>query len=354
MRQLPILAFLLLSTTVFSQPQLGIQKIIQGQFYVVHSGMDSSGTVFESSNCYLIKGTNDTVWVFGTGYGDKTVGNDKSDLSQYKGGGVYEPTLNAIDDVRKADSVIIQEFGISKSNCVLMFIVPHGHLDHINQEFISAFFDSLSYPNNGTQIYVHTNDHKTSTCNSYLCGTGKQAFYGAPFHRPWTGTELAMFVQLGKPADATNLLVRSFTSACGNWSVVKGDTLHTRGSLNLDNPGLKYRILGSAPDGAPTGQGWKKLPIHGDVKLTQGIYETGLHQGIHFYPNPAANELHVELNEQDVLLEVFNLVGQTVLTGTNLKAGHSVIDTSTLPSGLYFVRFTGNEGSLGAEKLFIR
>lgn len=90
--------FICLPVSFFSarsqQPLVyGREEILPGTFYVVHSGMDQNNVLANTSNIYLIKGTQDTVWIFGTGYGDRSTSPiDISDLNIYKGNG-FDPPL---------------------------------------------------------------------------------------------------------------------------------------------------------------------------------------------------------------------------------------------------------------------
>jgi len=61
--------------------------------------------------------------------------------------------------------------------------------------------------------------------------------------------------------------------------------------------------------------------------------------GINVYPNPAHNQLTVafsNIKAKDAIYQVYNLMGQTVLSGT-LKTTTSKIDLSSLSAGMYML-----------------
>jgi hypothetical protein len=58
------------------------------------------------------------------------------------------------------------------------------------------------------------------------------------------------------------------------------------------------------------------------------------------YPNPTSGILHIETSKAIKKIEVFDVLGQLVLSYGNEKQ----IDLSKLNSGLYLVRFTSENG----------
>ena len=66
------------------------------------------------------------------------------------------------------------------------------------------------------------------------------------------------------------------------------------------------------------------------------------------YPNPASSELVVDYDEVLASIKVINVLGKTVIT-----ADSKFIDVSGLPTGMYYVSLTNEEGSV-VSKAFIK
>lgn len=59
------------------------------------------------------------------------------------------------------------------------------------------------------------------------------------------------------------------------------------------------------------------------------------------YPNPVSNSLKITLNQQTLVkLEIYNMVGKKV--NEALCSGEAIVDMSSQPEGIYFVRFEMN------------
>lgn len=236
-----------------------VEEIITGNVFCIHSEIKNGATLFNTSNCYLLKGTNDTVWSFGMGYGKP------EDIRIYRDCTTINTSFTK--DMHQVDSVI-NLFGFS--NPKVMFIVPHFHLDHANQEFIFGI-DSM-YNTLQSKIYVHLRDYTQCTCNAYCCGFGPcslgSVFFGAPYDVSWANPVIAQFVKIGFKTDTCNRVLKTFTTSYGNWQVVKGSTTHTPGTLNLRCPSKNVKILG-ADSGSPCWNptGCILLPIHGNCGL---------------------------------------------------------------------------------------
>ena len=74
-------------------------------------------------------------------------------------------------------------------------------------------------------------------------------------------------------------------------------------------------------------------------------------------PNPAQNELHIQVLETDKMsqnmhLQIYNLQGQ-LLQNNKLKTKNTNISLQTLPNGVYFCRLQSGKTLLDTEKLII-
>lgn len=241
-----------------------VEEIITGNVFCVHSKLYVDTTLFNTSNIYILKGTNDSVHIFGMGYGKP------EDLRVYRDCTTIQTSFD--QDMHQVDSVI-NLFGFTSPK--IMFIVPHFHLDHANAEFVYGM-DSI-YGTMQSKIYVHLRDFTQCTCNSHCCGyptgcTVGTTFFGAPYDRVWGQPLLAQFKKIGFKTDACNTVLKTITTSYDNWLVVKGTTTHTPGSLDLRCPPKSLRILGAdagTPCSAPVGT--INLPIHGDCGLAAPI-----------------------------------------------------------------------------------
>jgi hypothetical protein len=255
----------------------GLEMIYEGEVYVMHSMIYANGKPWTTSNIFVIRGLGDTVWIFGTGYGDfgepcEEICNDNN----YYLGSEFSGTGPATEDVRPVDSVITQVFGISRDRVVLQFIAPHYHNDHINSEFIDAFYTVYQYPMKaGEKIWIHANDYTGALCDEPCCGTQpcpdkKNKYYGVPFKPQWKPAYREMFSAIGNKDDNCNEVIKSFHSALGNWEISKGldvsEKGHTDGTINLNNRTLQLRIGGTkSKHQCALPEGWKFISVHGNV-----------------------------------------------------------------------------------------
>lgn len=241
------LTFLLLIGTVSAQ----VEPVIHNNVYCIHSNLYNNTTFINSSNIYVLKGTNDTVFIFGMGYGKP------EQIRVYRN----VPTLNTNinQDAHLLDSVVSL---LNVTSPKIMFICPHQHLDHINQAFVDVV-DSL-YGTVNTKIYVHRKDFKGATCNDHCCD-GSECVQGSPFFGvpyEWDAPTLLKFRSLGRSNDSCGQVVKRFTTSYGMWWVMKGTDTHTPGALDLQCTTVPIRINGSDIAVCPT-TGFDVLPCHG-------------------------------------------------------------------------------------------
>ncbi len=255
----------------------GTETIIQNEVYVVHSMIYAKNKPWTTSNIFVLKGTNDTVWIFGSGYGDfnKTCEDVCNDNNYYLGDEFYG-TGPATEDVKYVDSIITIVFEIPRDRVHLQFIVPHYHNDHINSEFIDAFFVAFNYPlKEDEKIWIHYNDSIGALCDEPCCGTEpcpdkKNKYYGVPYMPHWKPEYKRMFNTMGVEDDTCNAIVKTFTSVSGNWIITKSvavkDSGHTDGTINLNNENLKLRIAGTKSKvQCALPEDWRMISVHGNV-----------------------------------------------------------------------------------------
>ena len=255
----------------------GLEQMIPDQLYVMHSMIYAKGKPWTTSNIFVIKGTGDSVWIFGSGYGDfnqpcEDVCNDNN----YYLGMEFSGTGPATADVKPIDSIITQVFNLHKDSVILQFVVPHYHNDHINSEFIDAFFTTFNYPlKSGEQIWIHINDSIGALCNEPCCGTEpcpdkKNKFYGVPYLPEWQSEYKNMFIAMGKTDDVCNTVIKTFSSEAGTWKITKAvstnDKGHTDGTINLQNENLQMEISGTKSKiQCEIPENWKRVSVHGNI-----------------------------------------------------------------------------------------
>lgn len=270
-----LLVVLLLNTMLFANDAtaqggstpliVGVDSIIHQQAYVVYSGLTKYDSVVATSNIYVIRGRADTVWIYGCGYGEGT------DVMYYRGpqwGVERGPEADALD----VDSIITQLFQMPRDEAILQFIVPHYHLDHINQEFVDEFYSQLNYDISPLNIYVHHNDSLPSVCNDACCGNNPcssptDLHYGAAFYKQWKQDYIHRFTAIGSPFDTTGQVLKTLTAPHGNWNIRKGTNFHTSGTVNLTNELLRLKIEGSIQDTLNLYLPYNRLRIHRNMKL---------------------------------------------------------------------------------------
>ncbi len=85
-------------------------------------------------------------------------------------------------------------------------------------------------------------------------------------------------------------------------------------------------------------------------KIYAGINEYSLDNSLVIYPNPASNQINIQLNNfNKAQVEITNQLGQVVKT-LNIKNNNEILDISDLNSGVYFVK-TLSENKTSVKKL---
>lgn len=83
------------------------------------------------------------------------------------------------------------------------------------------------------------------------------------------------------------------------------------------------------------------------VATTTGIEDIATEQAT-VYPNPFSTRIHLSTIEKNINVEMINMVGQTVYSGTYSEDG---LDMSELPAGIYIIRGTVNQKTIINTKL---
>lgn len=255
----------------------GTETLIDQAVYVVHSMIYDADMPWTTSNIYVIRGTGDTVWIYGSGYGDFVESCADCNDNNFYLGKKFHGTGPATDDVLQVDSVITNIFGMHRDSVLLQFVVPHYHNDHINNEFIDAFHTDYAYPmRSDEKIWIHVNDRYGATCNEPCCGTEpcpdkkNNKYFGVPYLPSWKPEYLQLFTNMGNASDECDAYLKTITTPSGNWIVTKGmsveDGGHTDGTVNLKNHDRKIMIAGTKSKiQCPYPDDWRFVSVHGNI-----------------------------------------------------------------------------------------
>ena len=89
---------------------------------------------------------------------------------------------------------------------------------------------------------------------------------------------------------------------------------------------------------------WAESMYIDDINITSTNNTTGISaynkEGIYIYPNPAHDNLFVNINENTSSISVTNVIGQTVIPEQNVNSSQQVqsVDISNLSQGIYFMK----------------
>jgi len=166
---------------------------------------------------------------------------------------------------------------------------------------------------------------ETSVCDPNLCWASFADTPGYGWNQP-AGNEVAFYVQF----DGRN-----------------------NPDLPVDGLGIVDILIYSIEDSANYNA---KAVFIGDMQSSVGIYSPAMDNVFEAYPNPAHNNITVMASNSSNIREVrvVNLVGKMmVLQSWQSADGTMNLDLSSLPEGIYFVQFVGNDGILSTKKISI-
>jgi uncharacterized repeat protein (TIGR03803 family) len=218
--------------------------------------------------------------------------------------------------------------------------------DGTNYMLLSYFDKYTGYPRNntlitdGTYLYgVCEGDGSNSYGSAFKVKTDGTGFVKLPIHDRFpkgrlvlNGTDLYGMTREGGAnnmgtiykisADGVNTLIHSFNQgAC-----------YPQGSLlSIGNT-----LYGMTPSGGTTYEN-KYGAIFKYELTTTGINDTHAANDFSVYPNPAASQLTIKVNQQ-AQIKIVNILGEVVKTETVI--GASTIDVSNLTAGVYIVKIS--------------
>lgn len=187
-------------------------------FYCVYSGKAVGGGspgLANNVGIFVLPLVDGEVLLFGSGYGDQN--------------SFVEPTKDASYDVRRVDAILRFCLGREPERTPIRFVAPHGHIDHINSDFIRELRER-GYPI--VDIAFHNADGNTVR---NLPG--------------WTSEDRAAFRTLRTTTGICQEELTSFDSPLGRiWFFLREG--HTPGSIDLvidvrGDPDNRFVVRGS-------------------------------------------------------------------------------------------------------------
>jgi hypothetical protein len=91
----------------------------------------------------------------------------------------------------------------------------------------------------------------------------------------------------------------------------------------------------------------------GKLSSTTGINEVELDNSILIYPNPTSGKLTIQnknLRLTNIEIEIFNVIGENIYKSQS-SSQQFIIDISSEPSGVYFLKIISQDGSLAVKKI---
>jgi hypothetical protein len=158
---------------------------------------------------------------------------------------------------------------------------------------------------------------------------------------------LTIETQQSATGSMTDSVVTVYTGTCGTLTQVGCDDDAGLGNMSLVNvtgltPGATvYVAVWKWSTTAPTATtGGFQVSAY-DPDLSSSVFDEA---NFNYYPNPVTDILNVSYSDMISTVEVFNMVGQQVVT-KKLNSTNGQIDMSQLPSGTYVIKVSTDEAS---------
>jgi hypothetical protein len=118
---------------------------------------------------------------------------------------------------------------------------------------------------------------------------------------------------------------------------------------NVTNPSHHYIAKGNFPVCVTVTDGCGTNTACHTMYAPTALNDVPAFAATHVYPNPASGHLTVENAGLGTQLEIYSIVGARMVT-TTMTATKEQLDISSLPSGMYLLRFTSRDGQHGTVK----
>lgn len=141
-----------------------------------------------------------------------------------------------------------------------------------------------------------------------------------------------------------------------NYSVFKGTIVCNNGALGAINTGVEFEGRALTTTGALTTAAINMTVPTNQIptSIQNPISETGK-EIVAISPNPFSSHLSLAISDESKLdsydLTIYNVLGKAVLKN-RITEQNTTVDTSTIPTGIYFYKITANNQTIQAGKLF--
>jgi hypothetical protein len=256
---------------------------------------------------------------------------------------LVDGTIHAIPDV-------------STAACAADVLVAYNYLNTLSSDI------ELLYPaqfGNGLVLTPHTyllNAATELTDTVYLNALGKADAVFVIKIKGALSTSTYSKVLLINGAQAKNVywMVDGAVSI-NNYSVFRGTIVCNNGALGAINTGVTLDGRALLTTGALTTSAVtvNSPSVCGPVGIT--IPKTAINNDIAgIYPNPFSNSLNVFINESQKIdrcqLKLYDILGKELMN-SNVTKQLSTLETSKLPSGIYFYKILSNNKTIQSGKL---
>ncbi|MCT4582369.1 MAG: T9SS type A sorting domain-containing protein [Flavobacteriales bacterium] len=142
-----------------------------------------------------------------------------------------------------------------------------------------------------------------------------------------------------------------------DYSLAPGDTaigfLAHYGPHNIDGCSLfKYEFFDAADPNTALGTVYGRFVHNVSTSCTAALTEMSK-VNFSIYPNPASDQLNVEVDLKNVDVKIIDMLGKTVLTAVNVN-NSTKINLMDLNNGIYFVSVLDKGTVLKTEKLIVK
>lgn len=179
-------------------------------------------------------------------------------------------------------------------------------------------------------VITDTNLGRTSTAISSNNNTSvKRVYTSTKLISDFTGTVVFNYNEDDLNGLDENNLVLEAKSSDNTWSSYTGTVDPSNNTITYNfTSAVSFSSITASQDGS-----------------TLTIENLNLLDGIYIYPNPTANKIYISSNEF-LTAELFNVVGQKILTTTNNN-----IDMTEFVSGTYALRISSNNNNSKTFKI---
>ncbi len=208
----------------------------------------------------------------------------------------------------------------------------------------SPFSDAGIFSSGGeVKIYTLTNNEWVQLGNT-IAGRNEFELIGQSVSLSSDGSLLAVGAPGGSDVIINGGTTRVFQNNSGSWEQVGVDII---GTSQNGNSGISVQmakdtniIAVGAPGDALNGAESGSVKVYGFSVLSN--QNNPLLHEFEIFPNPASSIVNIKLDEKTTLLKtkIYNAIGQLINTGNQ-----TVINTSELSNGLYFIEIITNKGT---------